>query len=214
MLPAKALTTLRGMGLSLSPVGGRLSVEPRDRITPAARALIVEHRDDLLKLVCSGDDRGAAVSPSFCAAGLHDPDDAIAGLPSRADWHRVDIGAALGRLPPVSDHNGRRLTTETRKFLTSPLFDKALGSGWSLEELFGVGCGAPLDNFERWGLVVGLAWAPRHNDVIECIDGECAVIRFRDSATATEQRRVERRFRPDADSVLWWECSDLVGNVE
>lgn len=217
MHAATALAALSRMGLAVRPLGDRLFVTPRDRITPEARALIVEHRAGLLKLVGSDHDRGAAVSPFLSAATLHVPAAADAGpqfWQARAEWHRVAIGVALGRLPPASDHNGRRLTTATRKFLASPLFNEAIGCGWALEELFGVDCHAPLDIFERWGLVVGLALAPRRNDVIDHIDGECAVIRFRDGVTAREQRRIERRFYPEADSILWWECHDLVGDVE
>ena len=216
MRTAEALAILSRMGLSLRPqADGRLYVEPRDRITPEARALILEHRAGLLKLVSSSISGREAVSPSFSAFTFHDPAAAIGGQYScqaQGRWNRAAIGTALDRLPPAFDHNGRRLATETRKFLTSPLFDEALRCGWSLEELFGVDRGGPWDNYERWGLVVGLAWAPRRKDMIERIDAECAVICFRDTVTASKRRRIERRHHVDPDTVLWWECTAMLGD--
>ena len=51
MRPTEALAVLSRLGLTLQSRGGRLWVEPRDRITPEARAMIVEHRNALLDLV-------------------------------------------------------------------------------------------------------------------------------------------------------------------
>jgi hypothetical protein len=118
------------------------------------------------------------------------------------------------QLPATRDHNRRRLIAETRKFLRSPWFSAALLNGWSLEALFGVDCGAPLDNYERWGLIVGLALAPQHGDAIEHIDADRAVIRYYAGPTMKNAKRIERRFLPTAATVPWWQSSALVGDVE
>lgn len=51
MRAADALAELRQLGLVLEPMGDRLLVTPRDRITDLARALIIENRDELLDLL-------------------------------------------------------------------------------------------------------------------------------------------------------------------
>jgi len=135
-------------------------------------------------------------------------------------WHanaealRGRIINSLDRLPPPHDHNGHRLIAATQKFLKSPWFSEALKCGWSLEELFGVDGSAPLDNFECWGLIVGIALAPKRGDVIERLDTEHAVIRYHVGAPLREARRIDGRFMPTDSSVVWWECSGLVGDVE
>ena len=65
------------------------------------------------------------------------------------------------------------------RFLGSNWFPQALECGWTLEGLFGVDAFAPLERFEQWGLVVGLALAPKPGDMIEHLDAEHAVIRYR-----------------------------------
>ena len=114
-----------------------------------------------------------------------------------AAGHRLRIAAALKELPPPRDHNGRRLIAETRRFLGSNWFPLALECGWTLDELFGVDALAPLERFEQWGLVVGLALAPKPGDMIEHLDAEHAVIRYRVGALLKEGRRNERRFVPE-----------------
>ena len=71
------------------------------------------------------------------------------------------IVAALGRLPASRDHSGRRLIVATLTFVRSHWFSEALKYGWSLEALFGVDRNTPLDRYECWGLIVGLALAPK-----------------------------------------------------
>jgi hypothetical protein len=135
-------------------------------------------------------------------------------------WHaneaglRFRIAAALERLPAPCDPNGRRLITVTQKFLRSPWLSEALKCGWGLEELFGVNGKAPFDAYEHWGLIVGLALAPRRGDVIEHLDAEHAVIRYHVGTTLKEARRIERRFTPTDSSVVWWDCAGLVGGAE
>ena len=142
---------------------------------------------------------------------------AEAGHPSWqnfSDGHRLRIAAALKELPPPRDHNGRRLIAETRRFLGSNWFPLALECGWTLDELFGVDALAPLERFEQWGLVVGLALAPKPGDMIEHLDAEHAVIRYRVGALLKEARRNEGRFVPEVASVPWWECPALVGEAD
>ena len=142
---------------------------------------------------------------------------AEAGHPSWqnfSDGHRLRIAAALKDLPPPRDHNGRRLIAETRRFLGSNWFPLALEWGWTLDELFGVDALAPLERFEQWGLVVRLALAPKPGDMIEHLDAEHAVIRYRVGALLKEARRKERRFVPEDSSVPWWECPALVGEAD
>ena len=134
--------------------------------------------------------------------------------PANAEALRCRIFALLDQLPAPRDHNGRRLIAATQKFLRSPWFSEALKCGWSLEELFGVDAYAPLDNYERWGLIVGIALAPKRGDVIEQLDTEHAVIRYHVGRPLREARRIELRFMPTDSSVVWWECSGLVGDVE
>ena len=62
MQPTEAFTTLARLGLALRPLGDKLHVEPRDRISAEARALIIAHRDALLDLARQRDSRVAAVS--------------------------------------------------------------------------------------------------------------------------------------------------------
>ena len=50
-------------------------------------------------------------------------------------------------------------------------------------------CFGPLERFEQWGLVVGLALAPKPGDMIEHLDAEHAVIRYRVGALLKEARR-------------------------
>ena len=141
---------------------------------------------------------------------------AEAGHPSWqsfSDGHRLRIAAALKKLPPPRDYNGRRLIAETRRFLGSNWFPLALECGWTLDALFGVDAFAPLERFEQWGLVVGLALAPKPGDMIEHLDAEHAVIRYRVGALLKEGRRNERRFVPEEASVPWWECPALVGEA-
>lgn len=142
---------------------------------------------------------------------------AEAGHPSWqnfSDGHRLRIAAALKDLPPPRDHNGRRLIAETRRFLGSNWFPLALECAWTLDALFGVDALAPLERFEQWGLVVGLALAPKPGDMIEHLDAEHAVIRYRVGALLKEARRNERRFVPEEASVPWWECPALVGEAD
>ena len=129
------------------------------------------------------------------------------------DAHDMHVAAALNALPRPTDLNGLRLIVETRRFLSSEWFSEALKCGWTLEELFGVGAHEPLEH-EHWGLIVGLALAPKPGDVIEYLDAEHAVIRYRAGSPRKEARRTERRFVPADSSVPWWECSALVGDAE
>ena len=70
MQATDAFDTLRRMGFILRPRGDRLAVEPRDRITPEARALIKAHRDALLHLARTVSD---PVPPESLAATQNDP---------------------------------------------------------------------------------------------------------------------------------------------
>ena len=125
-----------------------------------------------------------------------------------------DIVAALDRLPVPRDHSGRRLIAETRKFLKSPWWTEAIECGWTLEELYGVDETAPMDYVDRWGMIVGLALAPRRGDAIEHLDAQHAVIRYFAGTPLNSARRIERRSLTTASSVVWWECAAIVGDAE
>ena len=123
--------------------------------------------------------------------------------------------------PPLSTHCRRQpITTAFGSLLRRDIssvrigFLEALKCGWTLEELFGVDALAPLERPEQWGLVVGLALAPKPGDVIEHLDAEHAVIRYRVGSPLKEARRIERRFVPADSSVPWWKCSALVSDAE
>ncbi len=72
----------------------------------------------------------------------------------------------------------------------------------------------PSDNHESWGLIVGMALAPRRGDIIEMLDAEHAVIRYLAGPTMKNVRRLERRFTPTESAVPWWQCPTLMGDVE
>jgi hypothetical protein len=124
------------------------------------------------------------------------------------------IVSELELLPPPRDHSGRRLMAETRKFLESRWWVEALTCGWTLEELFGIDSCAPIVCFERWGLVVGLALAPKRGDVIEHLDAKRAAIRYLTGTPLKNSRRTQLRFRPTETTVVWWQCSALMGQAE
>lgn len=139
------------------------------------------------------------------------------GFPSwqaLADAHRVEIAAAVGRLPAPCHENSRRLLTVTAQFVSSPWFPVALESGWTILELFGIDSYAPLAHCEQWGLVPGLALAPRAGDTIESIDGERAVIFYRSRSKIQGVKRIEKRFTPADSSVPWWECRAIKGGED
>jgi hypothetical protein len=167
--------------------------------TVAERSAIIEEADHC--------DRNAADHRALAEAGH-------ASWQGFSDIHRMQIAAALKQLPPPRDYNGCRLIAETRRFLSSEWFSEALRCGWTLEELFGIDAHAPLERFEQWGLVVGLALAPKPGDMIENLDAEHAVIGYRVGSPPKEARRIERRFVPADSSPPWWECSALVSNAE
>ena len=129
---------------------------------------------------------------------------------SRADAYRAEIEAALERLPAPCHDGGRRLLFVTLQFVRSCWLEKALESGWTTLALFGIDNCAPLDLCEHWGLVTGLALAPRLGDRIESIDGERAVIRYRSRSNCTDATRIDNRFSPSEGKVLWWECAEIV----
>ena len=130
-----------------------------------------------------------------------------ASVSAHADAQRDEISSALDRLPVPCTREGVRLLKTTRHFIASRWFDEAIRCGWGLSELFGLDSFVPLDE-AAWGLVVGLALAPRKSDEIISIDEEAAVIRYR--ASHGWRRRSERQFTPAIDALVWWECTGLV----
>lgn len=123
----------------------------------------------------------------------------------------AEIAMALDQLSAPCDENGRRLLQVTQQFVASQWFAVALESGWTTLELFGIDDHAPLDHCEQWGLVTGLALAPRRGDMIESINGERAVIWYRSRSKIEGIKRIERRFTPAEGSVPWWECMAIQG---
>jgi hypothetical protein len=232
----EALNAARAVGIELTIDGDDLVLEASASPPNAVLDLLSRHKTDVVALL-RRQKRGNAfeqVQPFHATARVYTAANgdrtATTGesrvqvrRPIGAGAHlrhsnetalRFQIDTSLERLPAPCDHNGRRLISVTQKFLRSPLLSEALRCGWGLVELFGVDERAPLDNYECWGLVVGLALAPRRGDVIELLDAEQAVIRYHVGTTLKEARRIERRFTPTDSSVVWWECSGLVGDVE
>src|SRR5262249_28057047 len=91
------------------------------------------------------------------------------------------IDRALSRLPAAASRDHALLLDATRRFVNSPWLEVAARSGWTLKELFGLDNSDPQDA-SIWGLVVGLALAPRLGDIIQSIDGQRAVIGFRNKS--------------------------------
>ena len=117
------------------------------------------------------------------------------------------IRAALNRLPVPWPRESARLLEATRQFISSQWFDEALRCGWTLHELFGLDSFTPLYD-AAWGLVVGLALAPSKSDEIANINEGTAVIVFK--SAHGWRRRIEKRFTPPTDAVLWWQCKGLL----
>ncbi|MFZ4809468.1 MAG: hypothetical protein ACOYLQ_19610 [Hyphomicrobiaceae bacterium] len=231
----EALNAARAAGIALTIDGSDLVLEASVPPPVAVLDLLSRHKSDVIAMLRQN--RGNAFDPAQPLRAMARVEGTVnngetgrTGLARALRPRPVDDGAhvwlsneialrrritaALERLPSPYDYNGRRLTAVTQDFLRSPWWSEALRCGWRLEALFGVDERAPLDAHESWGLIVGLALAPRRGDVIEHLDAEHAVIRFQVGKTLKEARRIERRFTPNDSSVTWWECSGLVGDVE
>ena len=236
MSAAEALKAARAAGIRLEIDGDDLLLEASAPPPPVVLDLLSRQKVHVIAML-RGQKRGDEFGPvqplhtTEKAQGVELSEEADTSgrriVPHRSpaeancgSWHanaealRCRIVALLDQLPAPRDHNGRRLIAATQKFLRSPWFSEALKCGWSLEELFGVDAYAPLDNYERWGLIVGIALAPKRGDEIDQLDTEHAVIRYHVGAPLKEARRIERRFVPTDSSVVWWECSGLVGDAE
>lgn len=225
MQPTHALLALTRIGLTLRPMSdGRLWVEPRQRITPEARALIVAHRNDLLKLVRrhinmpnSGTVDNLLPRPGGIA-GDNGCDPAVAdarALLAAHDYtlpqvlavaHRDHILVELGAMPPPSAKPFRRLTENTRAFLDSHLWQDTVALGWSLVELFGINPYAPLVRVGGWGLITALALSKFAGGEIETLTKTDVRIRYPSGSILTYQRGA-----PDLDAaVVWWECPTII----
>jgi hypothetical protein len=126
------------------------------------------------------------------------------------DWQRAEIDVALDLLPTSGTPEAAHLLEKTRQFIASDWFGEALQCGWTLHELFGLDSVDPLDEFAAWGLVVGLALAPKEMDEIVSIDKDVAAISYR--STRGWRRRIERRFEPPITAVVWWQCEGIIGS--
>jgi hypothetical protein len=223
----------RAVGIELRVDRGDLLLEASAAPPPVVLDLLKRHKAEIIAVLGQHASTGSPSRPPRAnatlepPASMHETDRDRGGakhcfstlacsIPAQAvlDGYRRRALYRLERLPVRRDDNGRRLVATTRRFLDGPWFFEALKCGWILEELFGVDANAPLDHYEQWGLVVGLALAPRHRDVIEHINSEYAVIRYRARAPAQEARRIERRFVPAPSSLVWWDCPGLVGEAE
>ena len=126
-----------------------------------------------------------------------------------AERHRVEITSALERLPKRCTSEGTRLLNETRKFVASPRFEKAIALGWSRIELFGIAPDAPKTHLGTWGLIVTQVLLLRGGR-IEAISEERAILWTR---AGTEL--LWPRFRSEINAcVLWWECPEFVQSNE
>lgn len=54
MTPTTLLSELQNQGVILQPRGEKLAFGPRDKVTPELKAKIVEHKEDLLRLLQPG----------------------------------------------------------------------------------------------------------------------------------------------------------------
>lgn len=218
MSAAEALKAARAAGISVEIEGDDLVLQAPAAAPPAVLNLLSHHKASIIAMLRwrNGGREFAVTQPLRTTKTLR------AAVPieeaDSASWHanaedlRRRIATALDRLAEPRSHTGRLLMAETRAFLRSDWFSDALKYGWSLEELFGVDSCLPLDNFEHWWLIVGLALAPRACDVIEHLNAEHAIIRHCVSEPFKEARRIEQRFTPADTSVVWWECLALVGD--
>jgi hypothetical protein len=230
MSAVEALSAARAAGISVEIDGDDLVLEAPVAPPPIVLDLLSRHKTHVVTLL-RRQARMTVVASSrpLCASEIAERSSLIEETDhcdsNTADhravaeacygsWQALGVAAALNALPQPTDLNGRRLIAETQHFLGSNWFRQALKCGWTLEGLFGVDGLAPLERLEQWGLIVGLALAPKPGDVIEHLDAEHAVIRYRVGSLPKEARRIERRFVPADYSVPWWKCSALVSYAE
>ena len=222
MSAAEALKAALAAGVSVEIDGDDLVLEASAPPPPAVLDLLSQHKAPIIAMLRWQNRRGKFGSKESICTTARAIGEADSGCrpavrsfteaghsPAMAADLRHRIATAMGRLPSP---RGCRLMAETRTFLRSAWFSEALKYGWSLEELFGVDACLPLDNLDHWGLIVGLALAPKGGDVIEHLNAKHAIIRYRIREPFKEARRIERRFMPADTSVVWWECLALVGD--
>jgi hypothetical protein len=231
LTPAEIISEANRLGVALHVDGSDIVHRgPRGALTPDLRNIFMAHkcaiiaelrRRDLTTAACPCPtdvaERAALIAEGDGCRREESDRRALAehGFPSwqaLADAHRAEIATALERLPTPFNEKGRRLPAATEQFVASPWFTVALENGWTMLELFGIDNYAPLDHCEQWGLVTGLALAPRAGDTIDSIDGEQTIIRYRGRSKSAEATRIERRFAPADNSVPWWECNAIQGN--
>lgn len=179
MSAAEALRAAVDAGIKLQLDGDDLVLEAAAPPPPDVLDLLVRHKRDIIPILLRPEQHVALFGSNFVCAneiveraglieGAHGcissetrccAPEGVGGGFTKAfnDNLRTRIEAALNQLPAPCDHNGRRLSIVTRKFVGSHWFSQAFTCGWTLEELFGVDAHAPLARYEQWGLVVGLA---------------------------------------------------------
>ena len=223
MSPLEIIAEVAKLGVALRVEGANLVHRgPRGALTPELIANLKAHKPDIIAqltrakapavlcpadiaerslIITEGDDcdRNAAERRRLAGAGY-------GSWQAFSDAHRAHITAALNDLSPPRNYNCRQLITETRRFLDSNWLSQAVKCGWMVDELFGINAVTPLDRHEQWGLIVGLALAPKHGDRIEHLDAKHAVIRYRVGSPLKDARRIERRFTPADSSIVWWKC--------
>ena len=222
MTPARALITeLKSAGVTLRLDGDAIVHRgPRSVLSPDVLAKLRQNKGEIVTELQRQAKISSPCVPDIVDGNGCERDEVNLGEASVGSWQanavalRCRIVAALDRLPAARDHSSRRLIAETRKFLKSPWCTEAIECGWTLEELYGVDETAPMDYVDRWGMIVGLALAPRRGDAIEHLDAQHAVIRYFAGTPLNSARRIERRFLTTASSVVWWECAAIVGDAE
>jgi hypothetical protein len=195
MSPAEALKEAKAAGVHVALDGDHLLLEAKS--PPPARVLkhLSQHKATIIALLRwhNKDHRAAdSVRSSSPVTGEAENLGMPAGDERLAEL-RKDILRTLDRLPLLLSDAGIQLLVETRKFVRSHWFCEAIVS-------------FPLQDTEQWGLVTGLALAPKRGDAIEYLDAEHAVIRYCVTAPINDARRIERRFTPASTSVVWWKC--------
>lgn len=226
MSPSEIIAEVAKLGVALRVEGANIVHRgPRGALRPDLIAKLKARKPDIIAQLAS------AKAPSApCPANIAERSAIIADgdhcdrniADSRAlaeagygswqgffDAQHAEIRAALNRLPVPWPRESARLLEATRQFISSQWFDEALRCGWTLHELFGLDSFTPLYE-AAWGLVVGLALAPSKSDEIANINEGTAVIVFK--SAHGWRRRIEKRFTPPTDAVLWWQCEGIIAS--
>lgn len=217
MQPAKVFSMLSQLGLTLRPLpGGRLYVEPQDRITPEARAIIVAERDMLVELLHAGVKPNPAAGPSFQGNNPADGIDVHRERPAicseAGDIASVqaqtiacaEVGCDLDALacrqiviwrgkfemlPTPTDHRLVMLVPTCLSILDELWLMDAIRWGWTDADLFGLDVAAPNAYYGN-GIVTGIALTALRRPVrVVAVDGDFATVETGTGSRLRHSRR-------------------------